>query len=76
MGNCMQMIDLEEPVTREELSITRKKINKHVVLEYDSSRVLIENDKGGLQWVLLKQETFDKIAKELGYSLKRSSKSG
>lgn len=78
------MIDLEEPMklsksemkrVQELLGVKVTKINKYVTLEQDEENICISNDKGGLQWVMLKQETFAKIAKELGYSLKRSSKS-
>ena len=84
MGNYMQMIDLEEPMKlsksevkrlQEMLGVKVTKINKHVTLEQDNETICISNDKGGLQWVMLKHETFAAIAKELGYSLKRSSKS-
>lgn len=83
MGNNLSMIDLEEPVTKKELkelaelmSLEYKKINSYVHISYDNEFIQIVNTKGGEASVFLKRRTFEKIAKELGYSrLKRSSKS-
>lgn len=83
MGDSMQMIDLEEPMTNEQLKKLEaytlgkfKEFNKHVSIFHDGEIIAIRNTKGGTAEVVLKLETFAKIAKELGYSLKRSSKSG
>ncbi len=83
MGKHMQMIDLEEPMSKKELrqleellGLEYKKINTHVHISYDNEVVQIVNNKGGEASVFLKLSTFEKVAKELGYSLKRSSKSG
>lgn len=82
------MIDLEEPVTKEEQmqikkalkdarknSVTLddvlfqvKQINGYVELAHNEKFVIITNTKGGEVSVTLKARTFDKIAKELGYS--------
>jgi len=90
------MIDLEEPMTKEEQKEIKKaladatkngvklddvlfkvaQVNGYVEVAYNEKYVLITNTKGGAVTVQLKARTFDKIAKELGYSLKRSSKSG
>lgn len=51
-------------------------VNGYVEVAYNEKYVLITNTKGGAVTVQLKARTFNKIAKELGYSLKRSSKSG
>jgi len=57
----------------------KKDINKYVVLEYNKDVVIIENKNGAAgderMIVAILHKTFAKIAKELGYSLKRSSKS-
>ena len=79
----MQMIDLEEPVTKKELKelgqllkLEYKKINTHVHISYDDEVIQIVNTKGGEASVFLKLKTFEKIANVLGYSpLKRSSNS-
>lgn len=77
------MIDLEEPLTKKEaqqlsklVGLEYKKINKYVHINYDNEIIQIINDNGGEASVFLKLATFEKIVKELGYSLKRSSKSG
>lgn len=83
MESIMSMIDLEEPLTKEQLKQIEayglgkfKEFNEHVSIWYDKDAIAISNAKGGKAEVVLKLKTFAKIAKELGYSLKRSSKSG
>lgn len=77
----MQMIDLEEPMTKQELKLLEqlvklqyKKINTHVHISYDNEVVQIVNTKGGEASVFLKLKTFEKIAKELGHAKKVKDK--
>lgn len=70
----MQMIDLEEPMTKQELKLLEqlvklqyKKINTHVHISYDNEFIQIVNTKGGEASVFLKRKTFEKIIKVLGY---------
>ncbi len=43
------------------------KINKHVEVLHNDKFVIIKNDKGGDAEVVLKAQTFKKIAQKLGY---------
>lgn len=63
----MPLTKSEQKRVAELLKVETKKINKHVSVNYDSQFIEIVNLRGGLQWVMLKQKTFEKIAKELGY---------
>ena len=72
------MIDLEEPLTKEQLKQAEayglgkfKQFNEHVSIWYDKDAVAISNTKGGEAEVVLKLQTFAKIAKELGYEKRK-----
>lgn len=66
---------IKNAVPLDEVLFQTKQINGYVEVAYNEKYILITNNKGGAVTVQLKARTFDKIAKELGYSLKRSSKS-
>ena len=78
MESVMSMIDLEEPMTNEQLKKLEaytlgkfKEFNNHVSIFHDDKVIAIRNTKGGKAEVVLKLKTFDKIAKELGYEKRK-----